>query len=747
MGIVFNEKTGEFHLFNGRISYLMKILRNGQMGQLYFGPAIPQKEQYDYLVENSYRPTAAYVYEGEYSFSLDHLKQEYPSYGTTDFRMPALEILQEDGSRITNFTYVSHRIYGGKPKLEGLPATYTEKDEEADTLEILLRDELLGAELTLLYTIFRDMDAIARSARFENKGRQALRLTEAMSLSLDLPDSDYVWTQLSGAWGRERSVMERPLVPGIQSVGSTRGGSGHYQNPFVALRRPDANEFQGEALGFSLVYSGNFLAQAEVDTYGVTRMMMGIHPLDFTWCLNPGEHFQTPEAVVVYSNHGLNGMSQTFHRLFRTRLARGEWRDKERPILINNWEATYFDFNEEKLVEIARAAKQDGVELFVLDDGWFGSRCSDTSGLGDWTPNLDRLPNGIKGLAARIEELGMKFGLWVELEMVNKDSDLYRAHPDWILSTPGRHESHGRNQYVLDFSRREVVDYIYGMIEALLADAAVSYIKWDMNRFITECYSAGWPAERQGEIFHRYILGLYDLYERLTARFPHILFESCASGGGRFDPGMLYYAPQAWTSDDTDAAERLKIQYGTSFAYPISSMGAHVSASPNHQLFRKTSMEIRGNVAYFGAFGYELDLTRLTLEERGIVRRQIAFVKKYRGLLHKGTFWRLKSPFEGNIVAWMVVSADKKQAIVGYYKILNEVNGPFRRLKLQGLDENFCYRLTEVGGEADAACSTLFFGSELMNVGMVTSDASAGEQNSQNHCTDFWSRVIVLEAE
>ena len=743
MGIIFNESTKEFHLYNENISYLMKIMRNDQMGQLYFGKRIPQKENYDYLTENRYRPVTSYVFDNEYSFTLEHLKQEYPSYGTTDYRMPALEILQPNGSRITDFRYISHKIYKGKPALKGLPATYTESEEEADTLELVLRDELLQIEMTLLYTIFQKENAIARSVRFENKGREAYQLTRAMSLSLDLPDDEYEWIQFSGAWGRERYVKTRMLQHGIQSVGSTRGASSHHHNPFVMLKRPAADEFQGEVMGFSLIYSGNFLAQAEVDTYNVTRMMIGIHPLGFSWCLNPGEEFQTPEAVMVYSAEGMNGMSQTFHRLFRTRLARGFWRDKERPILLNNWEATYFDFTEEKLIEIAKTAKEDGVELFVLDDGWFSTRCGETSGLGDWWPNLERLPRGIKGLSETIEELGLKFGLWFELEMVNKDSELYRSHPDWIIHTPDRHASHGRKQYVLDFSRKEVVDYIYEMVAKILRESKISYIKWDMNRNITECFSEGYGAEHQGEIFHRYILGLYDLYNRLNTEFPEILFESCASGGGRFDPGLLYYAPQCWTSDDTDAVERQKIQYGTSYAYPVSSMGAHVSITPNHQLNRTTPLKTRGNVAAFGAFGYELDLARLTAREREIVREQIGFVKKYRKLIHTGTFYRLLSPFEGNFTAWMVVSEDKKQAIVAYFKTLNDVNREFRRLRLQGLDQDLFYHMQEEGEGKGS-----FYGSELMNIGMVTTDAAAGElPQGEAPCSDFWSRIVVLEAE
>lgn len=742
MGIIFNGKSGEFHLFNNEISYIIKILRNEQLGQLYFGKKVPVKDNYDYLIENRYRPVTAYVYENEYSFTLEHLRQEYPAYGTTDFRMPAVEIAQKNGSTITNFTYVSHKIYAGKPKLSGLPATYTEDDSEADTLEVLLCDKLLNVEMTLLYTIFQNENAIARSVRFKNNSEEKYQLTRAMSMSIDLPDDEYEWVQFSGAWGRERYVKDRKLQMGIQSVGSTRGASGHFHNPFVILKRPNADEFQGEAIGFSLVYSGNFLAQAEVDTYHVTRMMMGIHPMGFSWRLGTGDTFQTPEAVMVYSCEGMNGMSQTFHRLYRTRLARGYWRDKERPVLVNNWEATYFDFDEDKLIEIAKTAKEDGIELFVLDDGWFSTRCGETSGLGDWWANTDRLPNGIKGLSERIEELGMKFGLWFELEMVNKDSELYRSHPDWILQTPNRSASHGRKQYVLDFARKEVVDYIFEMVAKILRESKISYIKWDMNRNITECYSVAYGADQQGEIFHRYILGVYDLYERLTSEFPEILFESCASGGGRFDPGMLYYAPQAWCSDDSDAVERLKIQYGTSYAYPISSVGAHVSIAPNHQVARNTPMKMRGDVAYFGAFGYELDLSRLSQEERALVKEQVAFVKKYRKLLHTGNYYRLKSPFEGNITAWAVVSEDKKQAIVGYYKVLNDVNSEYRRLYLQGLDENLCYEV-----EADGKPEGSFFGSEMMNIGLVTTDASAGENHvGEDACGDFWSRIYVLNA-
>ena len=746
MSIVFSEKSQTFHLFNSKISYIMGVLPNGHMGQLYFGKRIHQKEDYTYLLEMVPRSMGSYVFEGKRTLSLEHVKQEYGVYGSSDYRFPAVEILQENGSRISDFCYKSHTVTDGKPKLPGLPATYTEKDEEAQTLILTLEDKVTGIELQLLYTLFAGDGVIARSARFINRGGSAVHLLKAMSLCMDLPDCEYDWVQFSGAWARERHMKVRRLEKGIQSVGSTRGHSSHEHNPFVILKRPRTDDLQGEAIGFGLVYSGNFLAQAEVDTHDTTRVILGIHPESFDWKLEPGEEFQTPEAVMVYTDRGMNDMSQVFHRLYQKRLARGYWRDRVRPILINNWEATYMDFNEEKLLRIAETAKECGIELFVLDDGWFGARRDDTAGLGDWKANTELLPDGITGIAQKIEDMGMKFGLWFEPEMVNKNSDLYREHPDWILAVPGRSHSQGRYQHVLDFSRKEVVDYIYESMAEILGNAKVSYVKWDMNRSITECYSGALPADRQGEVFHRYILGVYDLYERLTSAFPEVLFESCASGGARFDPGLLYYAPQGWTSDDTDAVERLKIQYGTSYCYPISSIGAHVSASPNHQVMRDTPLSTRANVACFGTFGYELDLNRLSAEEQEEVKRQVEFMKRYRELLQFGTFYRLKSPFEGdgNITAWMVVSEDRKKAIVGWYKILNGVNMPYMRLKLRGLDPDREYAVREEGEAQGKDCGS-FYGDELMNAGMVTTDTSAGDAMPGMHQgRDFDSRIFVL---
>ncbi|WP_076459199.1 alpha-galactosidase [Limosilactobacillus caccae] len=739
MPIKFHKQSREFHLYNDQLSYIIKVLKNDQLGQLYFGKRVVDRDNHDYLVENTYRPVTSYVYDNDYSFSLGNMKQEYPAYGTTDYRLPAVEIKQPNGSSITNFTYVSHRIYDGKPQLNGLPATYVENDNEATTLEVLLHDDVINVDLTLIYTIFNNYDAIARSAKFTNQGEHDYQLTTAMSMNLDLPDDDYDWLQFSGAWGRERQLKAAHLRPGIQSVGSTRGASSHMENPFVILKRPHTDDFQGEAYGFSLVYSGNFLAQAEVDPYKVTRVQLGINPFHFSWKLAPQASFQTPEAVMVYTTNGLNDLSQNFHHLYQQRLTRGYWRDRQRPILVNNWEATYFDFTEDKLLSLAKTAKDLGIELFVLDDGWFGKRTSETAGLGDWWVNRDRLPDGISGLSAKIHQLGMMFGLWFEPEMTNKDSDLYRNHPDYIIKTPDRHASHGRKQYVLDFSRPEVVDYVYNMMVKVLADGKVDYVKWDMNRNITECFSAAYPADQQGEIFHRYILGVYDLYERLINKFPQILFESCASGGGRFDAGMLYYAPQAWTSDDSDAIERLKIQTGTSYCYPTSSMGAHVSVSPNEQLQRQTPLKTRADVAYFGAFGYELDLNSLPETDRQQIKQQVAFMKKYRQIFQFGTFYRLKTPFDSNIVAWLAVSPDKKQAIMGYFKILNDVNAEYRRQQLPGLAADLTYQVSEEDGSQIGE----FTGNELANIGLVTTDASAGENKET---TDFYSKLFIFNA-
>lgn len=740
MAIQFHEKAREFHLYNKEVSYIMEIMENGQIENLYYGKRIKDREDFSYLHEEISRPLTSVNVPEPGVLSMEYTKQEYPSYGTGDYRSPAFTVLQEDGSRISAFAYVGHNIFNGKKELKPLPATYTESDEEAQTLEIILYDDLIDTELVLSYTIYEAYPVITRNARFTQKGTEKIVLERALSMSVEFGDMDFEMVHLAGAWARERYVKTRKLEMGIQSIQNLHGtGSSAEHNPFLALKRPHTTESQGEVYGFSLVYSGNFLAQTEVTTFDLTRVTMGIHPEGFSWELNQGETFQTPEVVMVYSDQGLNKMSQVYHRLYRTRLMRGYWRDKARPILLNNWEATYFDFNEEKILNIAKKAKEVGVELFVLDDGWFGARNDDYRGLGDWYVNLEKLPDGISGLSRKIEALGLKFGLWVELEMVNKDSDLYRAHPDWIIGAPGRFESHGRHQHVLDFSRKEVVDYIYEMISKVLRESSISYIKWDMNRYMSEPYSRGASAAYQGMVMHKYILGVYDLYTRLTTEFPEILFESCASGGARFDPAMLYFAPQTWTSDDTDASERVKIQYGTSMVYPVVSMGSHVSAVPNHQLLRTTPLETRGNVAYFGTFGYELDLNLLSDEEIEIVKKQITFMKQYRDLIQvEGDFYRLLSPFAGNDAAWMVVSRDQTEAIAGFYQRLNKINASWLRLRLQGLSEDSLYEVSRnVLGETK---SYQAYGSELMYAGIPIDREELNEKGG-----DFASLLYVLK--
>ena len=696
MAIIFHKQSKCFHLYHNEVSYIMRIMENGQLENLYYGKKIHDKEDFAYFHDEAMRSQMSVCIPEPGLLSMQYTRQEYPSYGTGDYRSPAVTIAQENGSRIIDFKYAGHEIYSGKKEILPLPATYVEEKEEAETLEVTLHDNVMDTDLILSYTIYEAYPVITRNTKFVHKGKEKIVLERAMSASVEFLDMDYEMVQLSGGWSRERYVKNRKLEMGIQSIQSLNGTCcGAEHNPFLALKRPHTTESQGEVYGFSLVYSGNYLGQVEVSTFDMTRVMMGINPEDFSWELKSGESFQTPEVVMVYSDKGLNKMSQTYHRLYRKRLMHGEWRDKARPILLNNWEATYFDFNEEKILTIAKKAKEAGVELFVLDDGWFGARNDDYRGLGDWYVNLEKLPDGISGLSKKVEELGLKFGLWVELEMVNKDSDLYRAHPDWIISVPNRFESHARHQNVLDFSRKEVVDYIYEMIAKVIRESSISYIKWDMNRYMSEPYSKGSAPCEQGKVMHKYILGVYDLYTRLTTEFPHILFESCASGGARFDPAMLYFAPQTWCSDDTDASERTKIQYGTSYVYPIVSMGSHVSAVPNHQMHRITPIETRANVAYFGTFGYELDLNLLSDAEIETVKKQIAFMKEHRELIQMdGDFYRLLSPFEGNETAWMVVSSDKTQAVAAFYQRLNKVNASWLRLKLDGLDANTKYEVS-----------------------------------------------------
>lgn len=689
MSIDWDPAAREWHLRNGLTSWVLAVLPNGWLGQLHAGAPLAAGTAYGHLGPRDFRGFDNRVGEP--------VGLALPVPGLGDFRVPGLVVEAADGSQVVEPRYAAHRILAGKPPLPGLlPASYAEDGAEADTLEVDLRDEPTGLLLTLSLTIFRDLPVVARSLRMANLGPARLVVRTAMSATLDLPDDDWRLMTFSGAWARERMPVDRPIVPGRQGVGSLRGGSGNEHNPSLVLRRPWTTESTGECWGAVLAWSGNFLAEAEVGHFGTTRLRIGLHPEQFAWPLEPGASFATPEALLAWSGGGLSALSASLHELLRGRMARGAWRDADRPVLLNNWEGTYFDFDHERIVAMARAARAMGVELFVLDDGWFGARDSDDRSLGDWVADPRKLPHGLGALAREVRSLGLLFGLWIEPEMVSADSDLFRAHPDWAIGVPGRHRTESRQQLVLDFANPAVVDHIAGAIGEVLAGAPIDYVKWDWNRFITEPFSPTLPPHRQGEFSCRYTLGVYDLYRRLTERFPHILFESCASGGARFDAGMLAWAPQAWTSDDTDAAERLRIQWGSSFAYPLSSMGAHVSAVPNHQTGRTAPLDFRAAVAMFGVFGYELDPTALSADELAAVRRQVAFYAERRQVLQRGRFTRLRSPFEGdgNETAWMVASADASRAIVAHYRVLQRPWPHRDRLPVRGLDPRARYAVT-----------------------------------------------------
>lgn len=709
MGIRFNEQNKLFNIESKNTSYILNVLETGHIAHLYWGRKI-NSNKIDYLIKKRQCGSFLADLDNIDDFHLEAVPQEYPSYGNPDLRSPAIQIKLSNGTTVTDFRYYSHKIFKGKNKLQGLPATYVENDNEAETLEITLNDSLANLKLILSYTVFEEYDAITRNVKVINDSNEEIDILRVLSANVDFNHSEFDFIQLSGAWARERHIVRTPLRSGGQCVESRRGASSHAQNPFMALVSHEANEDVGDVYGFNLIYSGNFLANVEVDIHNNSRAQIGINPFDFTWNLESKQEFQTPEVVMAYSPNGLTGMSHIYHDLYRERLVRGSYRDKERPILINNWEATYFDFDNEKIKEIAKEASDLGIELFVLDDGWFGERNSDDSSLGDWFVNENKIKCGLNSLVKDINDLGMKFGLWFEPEMISPNSNLYREHPDWCIHIENRTRSLARKQLVLDLSRDEVCDAVIKMITDVLKSAPISYVKWDMNRNITELGSPAWPPKKQKELAHRYMLGLYKILENITSNFPDILFESCSGGGGRFDGGMLYYMPQTWTSDDTDAIERLKIQEGTSLVYPSISMGSHVSAVPNHQVNRITPLSTRGIVAMAGSFGYELDVTKMTDIEKEEVKKQIELYKSIRKVVQFGDLYRLKSPFKSNEVSWMTLSKDKEFAIVSYVKQYSEVNKIPGRLKLKALDENSLYEIIET--------KEVFGGDELMYIGL-----------------------------
>lgn len=710
MPIIFDSKKRIFKLDTNESSYVFGITDFGTLVHYYYGASVDELDL-GYLAERwalsgvQARPACAPTS----LFNMGTKPLEYSTFGGADYRPTALKIKAATGQSATDVAYVSHKIYAGKPDIEGLPETHA-TDEEATTLELLVRDAVTDAYVTLFYTVFENLSVMTRHCIVENRSDKPLNLEAVYSVNLDL-QGDYDFIHLWGHPARERTFERERLGHGIKTVQSLRGSSSHFHNPFVALASPETTEDFGEVYGFNLVYSGNFAASAYKDPLEGVRFIMGINHENFNWLLEPGEAFVSPEAVMVYSNQGLGHMSRTFHKLYGKHLCKSEWMTKKRPILINNWEGTYFNFNAEKLCAIAEKAAGLGVELFVLDDGWFGARNNDRAGLGDWKVNEEKLGCSMGELAKRINSFGMKFGLWFEPEMVNPDSDLYRAHPDWVVHIDGRPMSVGRNQLLLDFSRKEVRDYIFDAMCEVLDNANIEYVKWDFNRNFTEVGSVALPPERQKEVLHRYLLGLYEFLDRFVERYPHILLEGCSAGGGRFDPAMLYYSPQIWASDCSDAGGRIAIQHGTSMCYPTSTVGAHVSAIPNHQTGRSISFKTRGNVALSGSFGYELDATKFTDEECEAVKAQCEEYHKLYDVIHYGELYRLISPCDGDrsAYAWEFVSEDKNEALLTYVILLSQPR--VRRLvRLKGLDPNKTYR--------DEANGKTYRGSTLMNAGL-----------------------------
>jgi len=720
MSILFDQSTHVFHLSNDRISYIFRLAGGKYPVHVHWGRRV--RKVTDRMIERRTIWTEETFSLNETAF--DFLPMECPTFAG-DLREGMIHVIHESGMSALLLEYESHRIIPGKPQLGALPSA---RGENAESLLLTLRDKVSGVAVELCYTVYKDVDVIARSARIINGGKTSVTVDKALSACVDFEGYDFNLTTLSGAWTRERQMYTRPLVPGDQGTSSTRGASSVQTSPFMMLARKDATEETGEVYGFALCYSGGFEASVHVDQHFISRAQIGIHPFNFSWKLAPGEDFQTPEAYLCYSCEGMGSMSRSFHALVHDHITTGKFAKSTRPILCNNWEATYFDFNEEKLLSLARCAKEADIDLFVLDDGWFGHRNGDNSSLGDWYDDLNKLPQGLRHLSDEIHALGLKFGLWIEPEMISVDSDLYRAHPDWCIHVPGYPRIEYRNQLVLDLSRDEVRDYIVEVIIAALKRGNVDYVKWDMNRFINMWGSAGLPADRQQELGHRYILGVYDMMRRITGEFPDVLFESCAGGGGRFDLGMMCFMPQGWCTDDTDAWMRCKIQHSTSFVFPPSTMGAHVSAVPNHQTGRSTPLATRAAVAMSGTYGYELDLTKLPKEEIAEIRRLNKRVRELQPLLFYGDYYRLVSPYEGNEAAWMTVSKDKREAVVTHVCAQAVPNMKDKLMRLAGLDPNLTYRDEDTG--------MTYGGDELMYYGVII----------KKPWGDYMSQQFILKA-
>ena len=708
MSVSYEKEKKIFRLDTENSTYLIGLTTEGYVGHIYYGDRL-EGEVENYLLRIDEHPFTPSVVKREKSSFLDRFPTEYPTGGVGDFRESCLNVRNADGRRGCEIFYEGHEIYKGKKKLEGLPASFG-TEEEVETLDLILKDPILGLKVILSYSIFEKEDIIARSVRLINEGSETLKVEKVYSACVDMDNEDFEMLSLHGSWARERHIQTRPLAYGKQLVSSFRGESGHQEHPFIALLTPGTNQKSGKVYGMHFVYSGNFVAQAERCQFDTVRMTMGISPEDFCWPLASGEAFQAPEVILTYSGAGLGKMTRSYQKFYRNHMIRSPYNHKKRPILINNWEATYFDFNTDKLLSIARQAKACGIEMLVMDDGWFGKRNSDNCSLGDWTVNTEKITGGLKHLVDEVNKIGLAFGIWFEPEMISPDSELYRKHPDWAIQIQGREATECRQQYVLDLSRPEVRDYAYECVASILRSANIVYVKWDMNRSVDNVYSAADPTLSQGAIRHKYVLGLYEVMEDMLTRHPDLLLEGCSGGGGRFDAGMLYYAPQIWCSDNTDAIERLRIHYGTSFGYPMSSVSAHVSVCPNHQNGRVTPFKTRGICAMQGSFGYELDLSKLSEEDKAEARRQITVYNENWELFQSGSYYRLNSPMENHdYTAWSYVSKDQRKASLSV--IYTDLHGNPKpvRVKLKGLKKDASY---DVDG-------TVYTGAALMRGGLL----------------------------
>ena len=709
--ITYNSECQSFKIDTNKSSYVFGIVDGKYLVHYYYGAHISDSNvgQLTAITKDSFPSNNK---RDKLSF-MDCEAFEFPTEGVGDFRPSAIEIEDSKGHTGLELSYVSHEIYKGKKTLSGLPQTFG-SESDCETLEVTLKDSLVGCNVVLSFSVFDGIDAIVRSARVTNSGEEPFWVKRFFSLCLDADDRNYELLTLYGNWARERAIDRMPIRHGYQGVSSKRGITSHQEQPFLALVTPNTDQNLGEAYGFNFIYSGNFEAGVYVNHYDCKRVLMGINPYHFSWKLEKGESFQSPEAVMVFSKEGLGHMSRTFHDLYRKHLIRSPYRNKKRPILINNWEATYFDFNTEKLIDIAREAQKSGIEMLVMDDGWFGNRFDDNRSLGDWKVNEEKLPGGLGFLVSEVNKLGMKFGIWMEPEMVSPDSDLYRAHPDWAIQIPKREAGLARNQYVLDLTRPEVLEHTWNSINSVMDSANIEYVKWDMNRPLSDIGSLDMDKDSAGRFFHKYVMAVYELQNRLVSSYPELLLENCSSGGARFDPGMLYYSPQIWCSDDTDAIERLAIQEGTALVYPLSAIGAHVSDCPNHVLGRTVPFETRGHIALFGTFGYELDITKIPESDRNEIPKQVKLYHKYNDLVREGDYYRLASFSENHLYdSWMVVSKDQKEALVTFVNVHNRPNYKPFRLRLSGLLPDRKYLLLETGES--------FYGDVLMNGGLLVS--------------------------